>query len=219
MIINRLRVANELGFLVHLPEGTFKTDDETLYLVMFSAEEPGTPNLDPPRSLDAARIRQGNNSLFGISKPFDHDTTAKGLGSKGANTPAALHPDINNDDVTVRHVAFSSLEEFYRRDVADAGHSSFYLLARHLGLLTGAVAVDTLTHSDRGTRAAMAHMEKDYGDKRLVIMDTPPSWQLANQRRGIEPVVPPKAVLVRGGPQFSGSTSPPLNRMTRIGGI
>jgi len=189
-----LRYAEELDWLVAVDEAETAVSS----LVGYSTEMPWDGDLMPSADLQEAQGRMwgpfGDKLL-----PFNDDSTAKGLGSKVTNSPDALRHRTIRDAVIARAVPFTSMGEVYRRDLDDADHGRLYLLARHGLLQARALATDAITASRRGTQNAIAHMERKYGDNPLVLMDTPPSWQIANERQHIEQQVKPQAMLVRGG--------------------
>ena len=201
-----LRVAEELNWLVTVDE----SEAAVKALVGYSTDTTKAWNICPPESLHAAEARM--TGLFGSKfLPFDDDRTAKGLGSKITNSPEALRHSATKEGIVVRTVGFTAMSEIYRRDLDDAVHGRLYLLARHGLLLAGSLVGDTLTGSRAATLRAIQYMEKQYDDKPLVLMDTPPSWQMANEQHHIAQTVPPQTMLVRGG-RFSDR-----NVMHRVG--
>jgi hypothetical protein len=195
-----LRVAAGLGdWLVSVTE-----DDQVSGLVGFSAEDARNENQDPllpPKDIAEVTARLGTT----VVGWFNNDMTAKGLGSTMANTPDALQPgSIKGGQVAVRSVPLASEAELYRRPEPDTFMHRQMRLVRHGGLLAVSAAWDRVTHSAKGTLAAVDYMEKHYEGARLVFAPAPPIWQRQQHRAGITPVVSPGIVLVRGG-RFAGS--------------
>jgi len=198
---SRLRVAHELGdWLVHLTE-------EGPHVVGFSVEAVDNIGvLLPPVDMDDAKQRL-KKVRVGV---FDSDLAAKGPGSHVSKTPEGLQPHTIQGIIAVRQIPLD-INSIHTRKELKGPAGTLWRLARHGGLLLASAAVDYSTGSTQGTQRAAEFMERNYGDSRLVLMPTPPSWRIEQGLGRVAQRVKPQVMLVRGG-RFAEN-----NPITRIG--
>lgn len=181
--LQRLRVAPKLGWLV--TTGTDGIDG----LVGFSVEVVDEiDQLLPPQTIAEVQERWKNLEVGWLNT----DMTAKGLGSKMANTPLALQPHtIRGPVIAVRSVPLRPTSDIYMRDESNTALGRLWQLARHGGLLAISVLADKMTRSTYGTEQAIRYMEKEYKEATLVYMPAPAIWQIQQHQAGVVHAVPP----------------------------